>query len=370
MCRIARRLAWITATLVIAASNAPARGDYIQTNLVADVPGMAQRTDPNLINPWGISFSTASPFWVSNAGTGTTTVYSVTNGNAAGPLLTVGVPNGPTGQVNTSAPGITTVSTDFQLNGNKASFIFDNLGGQIFAWNGGASATMMTSVSGAAFTGLGIGNSGGQAFLYAADARSHNVDIFNSKWQMTGSFTDPNLPANYNAFNVQNLNGTLFVTFVNPNNPLGGIVDEFKTDGTFITRLIDDTAGKHLDTPWGLAIAPAGWGQFGGDLLVGNNLGDGKINAYTPGGDWQGQITLNNGTTFHEDELWAITFGNGGSGGSQNVLYFAAGLQDAAHGLFGALSVPEPGSGTLGVIAIGLLTAGWGWKKRRRAAAP
>ena len=220
-------------------------------------------------------------------------------------------------------------------------------------------------MAGASFTGLGIGNSGGQAFIYAADQNSPNVNIFNSKWQMTGNFTDPNLPAGFTAFNVQNIGGILYVTFANPNNPLGGIVDEFKTDGTFIKTLISDAAGRHLDTPWGLAIAPKGWGQFGGDLLVGNNDGDGTINAYTLGGVWQGQITLQNGT-FSQGELWGMTFGNGGSGGSKNVLYFAAGLPGATNGLFGAISTPEPSSGVLGLIALGALTAGWRWKKRRR----
>ena len=112
---------------------------------------------------------------------------------------------------------------------------------------------------------------------------------------MTGSFTDPNLPGGFTAFNVQNIGGILYVTYANPNNPLGGIVDEFNTDGTFIKTLISDAAGTHLQTPWGLAIAPTGWGQFGGDLLVGNNDGDGTINAYTLGGVWQGQITLRTG---------------------------------------------------------------------------
>ena len=185
---------------------------------------------------------------------------------------------------------------------------------------------------------------------------------------MTGSFTDPNLPAGYSAFNVQNINGILYVTFVNPNNPIGGIVDEFKTDGTFITRLITDDGGAHLDTPWGLAIAPKGWGQFGGDLLVGNNDGDGTINAYTLAGVWQGQIQLTNGTTFSQGELWGMTFGNGGNGGSANVLYFAAGLPGASGGLIGALSVPEPSSAVMGLIAIVALAGGWRWKNRRRLA--
>jgi uncharacterized protein (TIGR03118 family) len=384
---ITHRLTGIALTLLLAAGTARAGGGYTQTNLVSNTPGVAQRTDPNLINPWGISFSTGSPFWISNQGAGaqnigTTTLYSVpsnTGGlNSSPTLLTVTIPNvnnappgdgnGPTGQVSTSAPGISTVASDFLLNGNRAAFIFANLDGSISAWNGGGAATMMATVAGASFTGLGIGNSGSAAFLYAADQNSRNVDIFNSSWHMTGQLTDPNLPAGFTAFNVQNLGGILYVTYANPTNPLGGVVDEYRTDGTLIGQLINDPAGTHLQTPWGVAIAPAGWGQFSGDLLVGNNDGDGTINAYTLGGIWQGQVTLTNGTPFSERELWGLTFGNGGSGGSPNILYFAAGLEGETNGLVGALSAPEPGSGVLGVIALGTLGLGWTWRKRRRPA--
>jgi uncharacterized protein (TIGR03118 family) len=381
MHKIVRSLALMAFTMVIAASNARADGGYVQTNLVSNTPGVAQQTDPNLINPWGIALSATSPFWIANQGAGDATVYKVTGTagtTSSGTLLTVGVPNigaapgseanGPTGQVSTAAAGITTGSTDFQVNGSKAAFIFSNLDGSISGWGGGASGTIEASVANASFTGLAIGNTGGAAFIYAADQNSPNVDIFNSKWQMTGHFTDPNLPAGYTAFNVQNINGILYVTFVNPNDPLGGIVDEFKTDGTFITRLITDPGGAHLDTPWGLAIAPTGWGQFGGDLLVGNNDGDGTINAYTLAGVWQGQIQLTNGTTFSQGELWGMTFGNGGNGGSPDVLYFVAGLPGANGGLFGALSVPEPSSAVMGLIAIGSLAGMWRWRNRRRLA--
>ena len=150
--------------------------------------------------------------------------------------------------------------------------------GSISAWNGGATSTIEATVPGASFTGLAIGNlpgAGGAAQIYAADQNSGNIVAFNSHFQMTGSFTQPTaLPAGYAPFNVQNLsvNGTqtLFVTYANQSG-VGGVVDEFTTNGTLIKTLISDTAGVHLDSPWGLAIAPAGWGQFGGDLLVANN---------------------------------------------------------------------------------------------------
>jgi uncharacterized protein (TIGR03118 family) len=136
-----------------------------------------------------------------------------------------------------------------------------------------------------------------------------------------------------------------------------------------ITRLITDPAGDHLQTPWGLAIAPASFGQFAGDLLVGNNNGDGTINAYSLGGALQGQLTLDGGPAFSEQQLWGLTFGNGASAGSPNILYFSAGYTaDATNGLIGAISVPEPSTAVLGLLAIGQLAAGRRLRNRRRAA--
>ena len=150
-------------------------------------------------------------------------------------------------------------------------------------------------------------------------------------------------------------------------------MDEFTTNGTFIKTLISDTAGVHLNAPWGLAIAPAGWGQFGGDLLVGNNNagpnGLTEINAYNLSGVWQGTLTLDTGQPFSATELWALSFGNGGSAGSTDTLFFTAGLDNNTNGLLGAISsVPEPSSAVLGLIALGVLTGGWRWKNRRRSA--
>ncbi|MGD0041016.1 MAG: TIGR03118 family protein, partial [Isosphaeraceae bacterium] len=154
----------------------------------------------------------------------------------------------------------------------------------------------------------------------------------------------------------------------------GGIVDEFSTNGTFIKTLINDTAGTNLSAPWGLAIAPAGWGKFGGDLLVGNNnansAGLTEINAYNlTTGLWQGTLTLDTGQPFSATELWALSFGNGGSAGSTDTLFFTAGLDNNTNGLLGAISsVPEPSSAVLGLIALGVLAGGWRWKNRRRSA--
>jgi uncharacterized protein (TIGR03118 family) len=366
-CRYCRLLA-VLAPVCLATGQV--RAQYVQTNLVANTTGIAPITDPNLTNPWGISFSTTSPLWVSNQDSGTATVYNISTTPPTGPVLTEGIANqgnaapspenGPTGQVSTAAPGITTVATDFPVTGGKAAFIFDNLDGSISAWRGGLTSSVIeATVSGASFTGLAIGNpTPGVSQIYAADQNSNGVDVFNSAWQLQGALVDPSLPAGFTAFNVQNINGVLFVTYANPNNPLGGFVDEFSTSGGFIERLISDPTGVHLDSPWGVALAPAGWGQFGGDLLIGNNGGDGTINAYSLTGVQQGQIKLTDGSLFSEGNLWGLEFGNGGSGGSVNTLDFAAGLESGVGGLVGTISVPEPSSAVLGLLAVGVLAGG------------
>jgi uncharacterized protein (TIGR03118 family) len=159
------------------------------------------------------------------------------------------------------------------------------------------------------------------------------------------------------------------VTYANPNEALGGVVDEFSTNGAMISRLITDPTGTHLQTPWGIALAPAGWGPFAGDLLIGNNGGDGTINAYNLSGVQEGQITLGADSLFSQQQLWALSFGNGGSAGSPNILYFASGYTaDATNGLIGAISVPEPGAAALGLFAIGVLAVGRPLRNRGGAA--
>ena len=371
------RIEALEARLVLSSSG---NNLYLQTNLVSDIQGMAQFTDPNLKDPWGLSFSTGSPFWVSdqasnfqNASTKNSSPVSTLYSSSGSPLsLIVNIPNqnnapadsatnGPTGQVSTGAKGITTLATDFQVVGpnggtpHEASFIFANMDGSISAWAGGNSstsianttATIVAKVAGASFTGLAIANNRAAAVngasgiqIYAADQNSGNVFIFNSQWKMVGKLTDPNgLPAGFTAFNVQNLNGLLYVTYTNQSIPKGGIVDVFKPDGTFDGRLINDPTGKWLDNPWGLTIAPPSFGKFGGDLLVGNNGGNNWINAFDPvHGTFQGTLTLASGQPFSENNLWALTFGNGKSGGLANTLYFTAGIgPKQTDGLFGSL---------------------------------
>ncbi len=255
-----------------------------------------------------------------------------------GTSLTVGIPNpvlppsdnnGPTGQVNTSAPGSSPGPGSPQRH------------------QGGVH---LRQLDGSASRGAAGADAGAGSTIAAAEHRP------------TAAGADADAGAGATAFNVQNIGGILYVTYANPNNPLGGYVDEYNTNGQLITSLISDPAGTHLHRrPGGGDRAPSSWGQFGGDLLVGNNDGDGTINAYTTSGTWVGQITLGNGQVFSQGELWGITFGNGGSAGAKNILYFDAGLPGATNGLFGALSsVPEPSSAVLAPIAAGSPVCGGG----------
>jgi uncharacterized protein (TIGR03118 family) len=353
----------------------------VQTNLVSNVPGLAAITDPLLVNPWGVSRSPTSPFWVSNQGTNTTTLYNVIgsttvskvniapNGFVAIPTTAAG-PQGPTGQVNN------TNTASFQLTpGDTASssrFIFANLNGTISGWAGGASSTVKAATPGAVYTGLAIDSAGTR--LYAADAVSGGIHVFDNSFARLaspgGAFVDPNLPAGFGAFNVQDIGGTIYVAYAPAGLPAQrnatrgmGFVSAFDENGNFLRRVV---SGDRLAAPWGLALAPQSFGPFGGDLLVGNfSFVASEINAFDPvTGQLTGTIPIDVGAGNTPGGLWALRFGNGGNGGAPGTLYFSDGINGETAGLFGALApVPEPS--TVALTAAGLLLL-CGWQRRAR----
>ena len=344
-------------------------GGFVQTNLVADQAGVAAHTDPNLVNAWGISFGPGGPFWISDNNSGMTTLYDSTGATQGGPFK---IPPPTATPTATAAP----TGTVFNGNGSEfggAPFLFSTEDGTISAWNGAASAVLKVdnSASGTVYKGLALASDGGSDFLYAADFNHGVVDVFNSSFQAPGAsgppstFTDPTLTGQgFAPFGIQNIGGNLFVTFAKQDAAKhddlpgsgNGFIDVFAPDGTRLKQLVSHGP---LNSPWGLALAPAGFGSFGGDLLVGN-FRDGGINAFNPStGASLGPLTDTNGNAIHIDGLWALAFGGGGLAGSPNTLFFTAGPAMESHGLFGSLQFvpgtspgPTPTSGLTDVSAM------------------
>jgi uncharacterized protein (TIGR03118 family) len=343
---------------------------FRQTNIVSDGTVPAETIDPNLINPWGISTPGPNgPFWISDNNAGVTTFYTLDGAKVgqkdiAPPLGQMGAGT-PTGQVFNSTQGF-----DITQNGVTAPalFIFATEDGTISGWS--PSVNPNSSViavdnskggnvnggDGAVYKGLAIGTDKDGTFLYAANFRNGSVDMFDSKFNLVKSFTDPTIPAGYAPFNVQVLDGKLFVTFAKQDadrhddvaGPHNGFVDEFNLKGEMIQRV---ASRGPLDSPWGLAIAPKGFGEWSGDLLVGN-FGDGTISIFNPKTDqYLGKLDRPNGEPFHARDLWAL------QASGDNIL-FTAGLAHESHGLFGELSptfAPDPMASTTG----GQFSRGW-----------
>ena len=345
----------IIATLVFIPALAEAQ-HYLQTNLVSDISGVAANTDSNLVNAWGITRGPTTPWWVNDNGTGLSTLY-----NAAGAKQTLRVtvpppPNSPPGT--TSAPtGIVFngVNTDFLLDPNAATsgarFIFATEDGTISGWNGGTVAVIKVdnSASGAVYKGLAIGTFEGTSHLYATNFVGGKVEVYGSNWTPTtvpGGFVDTNLPAGYHPFNLQNIGGNIFVTFAKFDGSKDevhgrgfGFVDEFDTGGNLLMRF---QHGPWLNAPWGIALAPAGFGEFSNRLLVGQ-FGSGEIAAYdTNTGEFEGRLHGKRGVLVI-DGLWGLAFGGGASSnGPLTTLFFTAGPNDESDGLFGTLTaIPD-----------------------------
>jgi uncharacterized protein (TIGR03118 family) len=332
---------------------------YDPTVLVSDTGVDGSVVDPNLVNGWGLSRTAGSPWWVADNGMNVSTLY-----NGAGmrfPLppatpLVVSVPNKPTGTVADLSPvGFQVVNAAGAT--VRAPFLFDTEEGKILGWPGSGAAVLGLDRSGvgAIYKGLAIALANGTPTLYAADFHNARVDVVTpdpttpTTWNVTtaaGGFVDPGLPAGYAPFGIQNINDTIFVTYAKQDADAEdeiagdgfGFVDAYGLDGTLLGRV---ASGDSLNAPWGLAQAPAdGFGEFGGQLLVGN-FGDGRINAFR-WGSWEpdGHLKLDNHRPLVIDGLWAIAFGGGNANsGPATSLYFAAGPDDESHGAFGTITL-------------------------------
>jgi uncharacterized protein (TIGR03118 family) len=351
----------------------PQEGVYVQTNLVSDVPGLAPATDLNLKNPWGASSSAGSPLWVSDQGTNKSTLYNVTStGVTINPRVvniptTAAGPQGPTGQVFNS--DTTSFKVPTATGGTaSAAFIFADLNGTISGWNPngsnpggtpGANSIIEATTPGHVYTGLAEGTVGtgasAKSYLYAAnDAGTGSIDVFDGSWQPVtlgangfGRFANPFPDLHLVPFNVQNIGGQLYVEYapagranqVNANEG-DGAVAVFDTSGNLIRQVV---AGSKLAAPWGVALAPATFGAFAGDLLVGNfAYNHSEINAFDPTtGAFRGTLADAAGNPILNQALWTIRFGIGGNNGDPNTLYFLAGINGEKDGLLGEIQAAK-----------------------------
>src|ERR1700683_2389645 len=344
---------------------------FTDTALVSNsstVVGTAVTIDAKLQNPWGVAVAPGLPFWISDNNSNLSTLYSGIGANEtqtitgspndgiAIPASAAGVQANPTGQVYNGNGGFLIPTSKGQ---ESALFIFDGEGGTIAAWAKDSGAAAVTAyddgvVSGAnhaVYKGLAIGTVGGASYLYATDLHNNKVDVFDTNFSkpaaMQGKFVDPNLPSGFVPFGITALTGQLYVTFAKQDSAMHdentgaglGYVDIFDFSGNLISQFA--SAGP-LNAPWGIAIAPAGFGSLQGDVLIGN-FGDGTINIFSPNGtalaNFEGPLMSISGQPFAFPGLWSLVFGNGDADKPLTTLFYTAGFADQTDGVFGGITV-------------------------------
>jgi uncharacterized protein (TIGR03118 family) len=343
---------------------------FADTALVSnksEVVATAATIDANLQNPWGIAVAPGFPFWISDNNSNLSTLYSgagvqetqtITGSAQTGiaiPASAAGVQANPTGQIFNATGGFLVPTSKGQ---ETAFFIFDGEGGLISAWAQDSGATAVTAyddgiangANHAVYKGLAIGTVSGATYLYATDLHNNKVDVFDTNFSkpaaMQGKFVDPNLPAGFVPFGITALNGQLYVTFAKQDAAMHdeitgaglGYVDVFDFSGNLVNQF---ASGGALNAPWGIAIAPAGFGSFEGDVLIGN-FGDGTINIFSPNGTSlatdKGALMAGNGQPLAFPGLWALTFGNGDADKPITTLFYTAGFASQIDGVFGKIT--------------------------------
>jgi uncharacterized protein (TIGR03118 family) len=325
--------------LVLFVSSA-ALAQYQLTNLVSNQVGKAKHTDPLLVNAWGLVHPPGGPFWISDQGSGWSTLY---DGNGIAQGLKVEIPTASGGGVGSPTGIVYNGSQEFPVQHWASIFLFATLDGTISGWApqsdlNNAIIAVDNSKSGAVYTGLAITNKSSGNFLYAADSANNKVDVYDGNFNFVRSFTDTTLPAGFTPFGVQDLSGLLYVAFADSKGGPGGFIDIFEEDGEFLKRLVQ---GKPLNQPWGIAVAPKNFGPLSNTLLVSNNINNnGTINGFNAvTGQFVGTVRDTNGKAIHIDQLWGITFGGGTPrNGATSQLFFTAGPSNNLAGTFGMIT--------------------------------
>ena len=340
----------------MAVAPATAASGYVATHLISNTnaagnPYSTANVDPRLVNAWGIAFNPQGFVWVANNGSSTSTLY---DGDGVRQTLVVAIPQGASGSADPTGI-VFNGSQSFAVSQGGVSapavFIFVGEGGTVSGWSPTVNANSAVIVvdraaEGKSYTGLAIASPGGAPRLYAADFHNAVVDVYDGNFAPVvnaGAFTDPQLPAGYAPFGIQAIGNQIVVAYAKQDAQAAdevagaglGAVDVFDADGALTARLI--APGGKLDAPWGIALAPANFGTFANDLLVGN-LGDGRINAFDPAtGAWLGALANGNGTPIAIDGLWGIAFGNGINDQPTNTLFYAAGPNGERDGVYGRI---------------------------------
>jgi uncharacterized protein (TIGR03118 family) len=332
---------------------------YSNTALVSDMAGVALHQDAHLKNPWGLVAGPVTPFWSSNNHSESSTLY---DGTGKVLSLVVALPANASGATFDPTGIVFNGTQDFKVNGSPALFIFSGEGGMLAGWNQASGPTAVITYpapavdgGGASYKGLAIASAGGANYLYATDFHNNKIDVFNGmysrqSWPAT-AFVDATLPAGYAPYGIRAFpNGPggatrLYVTYAKQDSSAGdsvsgaglGLVDVYDTSGAFISHLI--TTGGWLNAPWGLAMAPPDFGTLSGALLVGN-FGDGTINAFDPAsGAYWATLSDSRDRPITVSGLWAISFGNDHQNQLHNTLFYTAGVNDEADGVYGRIDL-------------------------------
>lgn len=344
----------------------PVFAQYTRTDLVSNQAGVAPAQDAHLVNGWGLVALPASPFWVSDNATGFSTLYTGTGQQIplfvtippapTSPAGSLGTPTGVVGNISPNATDFTFTNNENGMSG-PATFIFATLDGTISAWNGTVDGIGPTGAShasiaadrssfGAVYTGLAIAvttaaNGSKEAFLYAADdGPNRRVDMFDSTFTFKESFSDPAIPKGFAPYGIQAIGDHIWVTYTALNKAQGGFVDVFDTAGNLVKHF---AAHGPLHSPWGIALAPPDFGPMSNAILISNNISRGRINAFNAEtGQFLGPLRDASGNPIEIDSVWALQFGQGGGpNGAPSQLFFTAGPNNYANGLFGVITVPQ-----------------------------